>query len=316
MVSNKILLMGGIIIDSYMVVDYYPERGQDTFILDSFERVGGCSINVANTLKNFGCMPYIVSAVGDDPRGNLILQYLTKAGFDTTCIKILHGEKSGYCLTILDSNGERTFLTYKGCEEKFDLSMISEDLINQVDLTYVTGYFLLNKKYHTAILNVLDKLKTASSKIMFDPGPLVGYINKDMLTSVLKRADVLVPNTVESERIKTKLGFKKDLPFWALENGITLILEKMGDKGVKVWTKDAYHIIPPYKVKSVDTTGAGDSFAGALIYGLIRNFSLEDAVHFASACGALATTLAGPHGDFGLDEVMQVMEKRKEHYKC
>ncbi|MDD4570458.1 MAG: carbohydrate kinase family protein [Tepidanaerobacteraceae bacterium] len=312
MAGNKILVMGGIIIDSYIIVNEYPQKGQDTFITNCFERVGGCAINVANTLKNLGCKPYIISAIGNDPKGITIYKYLKNRGFGTRFVKPIKGKMSGYCITILDGQGERTFLTYKGCETIFERDMVERNLATDIPFVYLTGYFLLDNRFYSDILETLDQLKSSGSRILFDPGPLLEHIDSKMLTSILKRTDVLVPNKSELAKIRNMLNMDDNFNKWAFKNGIAFILEKQGSNGVKVWTQEDNFYIPSYKVNSIDTSGAGDSFAGGLIYCLINGCKIKQAVDFSSACGAITTTFKGPHGIFDITTVKQLMQNRKE----
>lgn len=310
MAKNKVLVMGGVIIDKYILVDKYPDRGQDTIIKKSFERVGGCALNVANTLKNLGLNASIVSAIGDDSNGKQIKQYLKNQGFDLNCIKNLEGEKSGFCITVLEEKGERTFLTYKGCEGFFEPGMVKDDLIYEIAYVYLTGYFLMNKAYYPHILETLDKVKLYNGKIVFDPGPLVKYIDTEMLVSILKRADILVPNEVELVKMQNRIKMGKDFTKGAFDNKVITIV-KMGSRGVRVFAQSKEIFIPSFKVKSIDTTGAGDSFAGGLIYSLINNYEVTEAVQFASACGAITTTFSGPHGKFDISDIKQLIRKER-----
>jgi len=309
MAGNHVLSMGGIIIDSYLLVDEYPQKGQDTFINNCFERVGGCAINVAQTLKNLGSKTYVVSALGDDPKGETIYRYLKNCDFDTSCIQHIQGEISGYCITILDKSSERTFLTYKGCESFFKTDMVPRRIHKDISFIYLTGYYLLDKDFYFAILETLDELKTQGSKIVFDPGSLVSHVDPQMLSEILRRTDIMVPNESELTKIRINLGINDDFKHWAFKNGITHILEKQGSNGVNIWTpSDSFHV-PSYRVNSIDTSGAGDSFAGGLIHCLMKNYDIKEAVDFASACGAITTTFKGPHGFFNSYDVKQLMKK-------
>jgi len=80
-------------------------------IEDSFRRVGGCAVNVAVTLKNLGLVPHIVSGIGGDERGGAIVDYLRELGLSTEAIRVRREGKTGYCLTLVEDGGERTFLT-------------------------------------------------------------------------------------------------------------------------------------------------------------------------------------------------------------
>ncbi|MEM9424236.1 MAG: carbohydrate kinase family protein, partial [Spirochaetota bacterium] len=116
--SQKVLLLGGVILDHYIVASF-PQKGEDTLIVKEFDRVAGCALNVAVTLRNLGKNPYIVSSIGNDLRGKTILAYLKKRRIDLKFIEQYASSEpifSGYSMVVLDPDGERTFFTYRGCE--------------------------------------------------------------------------------------------------------------------------------------------------------------------------------------------------------
>lgn len=298
-------------IDSYMAVAQYPVRGQDVFMHDSFDRVGGCSINVAQTLKNLGMKPYVVSAVGRDSKGNMIMQYLQDNSFNTDCIRQIENGSSGYCATILEDGGERTFLTYKGCESYFSADMIPDELIADTLYVYVTGYYLLDKRYAPGIIDAIERLKERGSKILFDPGPLVHQIEKDTLLSIISKADIITPNDTEACSIKRILSLDIEPEDWSEALDIEITVLKQGSRGVKAWSNNMGFEMPAFNVEAVDTTGAGDSFAAGLIYGMWNNLTTYEAVKLASGCGAVATTYKGPHGKFGIEDVKKLINSEK-----
>jgi len=312
--KGNILILGGIIVDSYMAVENYPIRGQDVFIRDSFERVGGCAINVAQTLKNLGLgtYTYVVSAIGEDIRGHMIMKYLQDENFNKDCIKLIDGKSSGYCVTILEDGGERTFLTFKGCESYFSSDMIPDDLIENTSYAYLTGYYLLDERYSKYILQCIDRIRAKGAKILFDPGPLVDHIKKDILMSVLSKSDIITPNETETEKIKKLLSLKIEPEEWSDKIDIDIVVLKLGSRGVKVWNQDMGFFIPSFRVKAIDTTGAGDSFAAGIIYGLWNDLSIYETVKFASGCGAIATTFKGPHGKFQIEDIENLVRINRE----
>ncbi|MGG4035658.1 carbohydrate kinase family protein [Paenibacillus cisolokensis] len=309
--KTEIVIFGGIIVDQYVLVDRYPERGGDALMTDSFFRIGGCAINVGSTLQNLGMTPHIVSTVGDDAWGRKIREYLKQRQFSELAIRYAEQRNSGYCISVVEKDGERTFLTYKGCEADFQSGMIGDDLCGRVSHVYVTGYYLLDPEYDREIVRQLKKLKEAGAFVVFDPGPLASSISEDTLLAVLGLADLIIPNESELDLLERKLGWnRRDFSgYW--ERGILYIVLKKGSQGVEVWTDGDYFTVPPYPVNSIDSTGAGDSFAGGLLYGLSKGYDLRTSVKMASACGAITTTIMGPHGRFTLQDVTDMMEKAR-----
>ncbi|MED2974190.1 carbohydrate kinase family protein [Fictibacillus sp. B-59209] len=307
--KSQILIFGGIIVDQYVIVDHSPDRGGDVLISDSFFRVGGCAINVGTTLKNLGIQPHIVSNVGDDTWGRKIKDYLDLHHFSREAIRFADDKKSGYCISIVEYDGERTFLTYKGCESQFSRVMISRELCESVSYVYVTGYYLLVPEYAHNVVHQLTDLKQAGAQLVFDPGPLAALIEDEVLHSVLKLTDLLIPNLTELDILERKLKWDNMEISRFIETGIRNVVLKKGSKGAEVWTEDTYFKASPFAVNSVDTTGAGDSFAGGLLYGLSKGYDMKTSVKIASACGAITTTIMGPHGEFTVGDVTGMIEK-------
>lgn len=314
---NKVMILGGVIMDSYVVTKEFPMLGQDTTIKDSFDKVGGCSINVAITLRNLGCEPYIVSGLGDDHRGHIIRDYL---GHQRLSQEFVTEEKesTGYCMILLDDTGERTFLTYRGCEEHIKDDILKNPLLKDMAYVYLTGYYLLNETYQEEKLHLLRILKDNGSKIVFDPGSLVAEIDKTVLEQVMRLAHIIIPNKAETELLKNYLNIEEPFHEWCIGYDYELIVIKNGAKALQVYTKEETWCMEPYRVSAIDTTGAGDSFAGGLIYSFIQQKPLEEAMKIASACGAKTTTFVEPHGRFTLDDIVQIMstDMREENKSC
>ena len=301
--SIKVLLLGGIILDRYFIIEHYPKSGKDALIQRSFNKVGGCSLNVAVTLKNLGTTPFIVSKLGDDEVGKEIEKYIEALELPKTYMLIAIGKQSGYCLTILEQDGERTFFTYKGCEAELSLEELPLGSFNGFAFAYITGYYLVNHHTASAVLELTAELKRNGCQILFDPGALVGEIDTNHLRELIKLSAWLVPNSNELAIIRDKLDIGDDTENWLFNQGVQGLVVKQGNLGVDVYTSTESFTLTSLKIQTKDTTGAGDSFAGGLIHGLTHGYSLFDAVSLANACGAFSSTFLGPHAEFSLDDI-------------
>ncbi len=310
--QSKVLLLGGIIVDHYFEVDRYPASGQDAIILNSFDKIGGCALNVGVTLHNLGSIPYVVSKLGDDTVGQEIAHYVQSIPIPTSCLAIVPGGKTGYCHTILDQGGERTFLTYKGVEKEFSADSLPNDLLQNISFIYITGYYLLNRQSTAAVLALVKQLKRAECQILFDPGPLVAHIDPTQLQEVIALSDWTIPNSSELEFIQQALKFKTDPVKWLLDQGCQYVAVKKGAKGADIYSVASTFSFKGFRVKTVDTTGAGDSFAGGLIHALSNQLPATQAIEFASACGAYTATIEGPHGFFTLQEIEHFITSHKD----
>lgn len=310
---SKVLILGGIIVDNYLVSEF-PVKGQDTLISEQFDRVAGCALNVAVTLKNLEIDPCLVSALGNDLRANQISSYLEKRGLNNDFIFPVKGD-TGYCLTLLDPSGERSFMTFRGSEEIFTGIMSNEILKHEFSYAYLTGYFLLNEEYFPEKLRLLRELKARNCKIVFDPGSLVDQLDPEVLEVVLDTAVIAVPNLSEAEKIHRRLGLDKPFHLWCLSRGYELVVLKNGKNPLKIYTTVGRELMmTPFQVKDVDTTGAGDSFAGGLIYGLSQGLPIDKCMEIACACGGITTTFREPHGDFSRKDLDIIMKYKDKDY--
>jgi len=311
--NPKILLLGGVLLDRYYEVDRYPAAGQDTLIHRAFDVVGGCCLNVAATLKNLGNDPYIVSQYSDDEAGNKIISYVKSLGVSSACMIRNVTQQTGYCLNVLSGDGERTFFTYRGCEAIFPTSVLAQVQTMNFAIAFITGYYLLNPNTAEAVLQLAGELHRKKCQVIFDPGPLVGEIAIGVLLGILSGSDWLVPNASELAILQARLGGEKEIKDWYFAQGGRGIVEKKGSEGVEIFTPEDAFKRGGFNVNTQDTTGAGDSFVGGFIHGLVNGYPLPQAAAIASACGAITTTFKGPHGVFAMKDVMKLIELGEEN---
>ena len=285
--AGEILIFGGVLVDRYFSIEQWPMRGQDGYFTGEASFVGGCAVNMAATIRNLGGNPQVVSCVGKDDVGKTIRKYCRDADLSDQYLFDTLGT-TGSCLVFSEPDGERTFLTQKGVEERFPLAL--EQSIEQAMPGWigVTGYYLLSQDGE-AILRCLERLSAQGSQILFDPSPLVGDIRPDILARMLKICRIMTPNQAEL----AKLGGPAKLPAW-IQEGRTVIV-KQGAQGGRVFTSTGEFSYSAAPCQAVDTTGAGDSFSGALLWALDHENSIQDAVTLAARCAAKTAEIKGPH---------------------
>lgn len=291
------MIFGGLLLDRYLEMDVYPERGRDGLITNEFSLAGGCSVNMAATFNNLGGKAYVVSYIGADPTGREIMDYLDRHGFSGKYVKQAEGE-TGYSLVILEKSGERTFLTKKGVEARFDRKLLQgaaggarqsdaakdrPDSAANFKNVMVTGYYLLCDNT-PELVACLSEIKKHCDHFLFDPGPLFREIDPEALKKVLSMADIITVNEAEAEGIA--------LP----GDASRIIVIKKGKSGGKVLCGAERFEYKAKEVKAVDTTGAGDSFDAGLMFGLLSGMDVRSAVSLAAESAAITVTIKGPHG--------------------
>lgn len=292
--GRDIVIFGGLLLDRYFHIDRWPDRSQDGFFHREENFVGGCAINMAVTIHNLGGQAHVISCLGSDPVGQTIRDYLIQHRLSQMLVHPTSGD-TGSCLVFVEPEGERTFLTRKGAEGEFPPELAEQASALSPAWAGVTGYYLLGEDA-PRILDCLEQLHRDGTKILFDPSPLVGDIRPELLARMVAVSDVLTPNTTELPF----LGSEAALP--ALTAAGKTVLLKRGAAGGSVYAPDEGFDYAGVPCTAVDTTGAGDSFSGALLHAMNEGRSLRESVALAAACAAKTVQLRGPHGFWNLEE--------------
>ena len=290
------IVLGGLVADRYFDIESFPERGQDGLITSETAYVGGCAINIAATINNLGGNAHIVSYVGNDKTGEQIMNYIRKNKFAEDFIKQTEGI-SGYCLVFKEPDGERTFLTKKGVEGNFDTGLLDNIDNIRAKVGAVTGYYLLNENA-SLIMDCIEVMRVSGTKFIFDPGPLVGSIDKEILKRMVKASAVITPN--EAELAVFEHEDKNFIENFIKNKGI--VVRKQGNRGGMCYTRHGIFNYNSVKTEAVDTTGAGDSFTGALCYSLGSGTDIKSSVELASVCAAKTVEINSPHGFWKIKE--------------
>lgn len=308
---EECLILGGLVPDVYYRVDRWPQRGQDGFLSDETVMAGGCAVNMAVTAENLGVRAHVVSSVGSDSTAEMLAEYLKEHGLSERFVVRAAGP-SGKCFVFVESDGERTFLTQKGAEGIFSEALAEKILSEDFSAAGITGYYLLNEDAER-VVEVAETLRGRGTKILFDPSPLVDSIRPDLLKRILDVSDVLTPNVTELAVLEEAEGGSLTAPLpcgegngglqeSAIGDAGRILIVKDGSAGGTVYLPGGSFRYEAERCQAVDTTGAGDSFSGALLYAMTKGMNVGDAVRLAAKCAAKTVTIQGPHGFWRLEE--------------
>ena len=286
--KKDIVLLGGVLLDRYFHIDRWPERGQDGFLEREESFVGGCSINMAATVHNLGGQAYVATCIGSDQIGRDILTYLEENGLSRRLVHTVPGT-SGSCLVFSEPGGERTFLTHTGAECVFPPAFAQKLLAAVPAWAGVTGYYLLGEN-HGDIMTCMEELHRRGTRFLFDPSPMVSEIQSDILARMVQISDILTPNSSELAPFGEEAGIR------SLAEAGKIIILTQGASGGRVYGPDGTFDYTSAPCTAVDTTGAGDSFSGALLYAMTEGLPLAKGIELAARCAAKTCEICGPHG--------------------
>ena len=283
----KTLVIGAAIVDMVMQVDRIPKSGEDVIGKDTKVMVGGCAYNVASTMHNLDCDHDLCVPVGNGMYASIVRKKLLENGYpiliqDDT-------DDNGFCLCLVEKNGERTFITVQGVEGNFKTSWFDTLDMNDYDKIYLAGYQVCD---HNGSV-VAQWMRTLENKtIYFAPGPVICDIDPETMTQLMKLNPILHLNEKELFDFTKETDLDTALHTLYRKNH-NLIIVTLGSRGAAYY--DGTHIttIPSVPVSVVDTIGAGDSHIGAIISGISKGLSIQDSIKTANKVSACIVGIQG-----------------------
>ena len=235
----------------------------------------GGSGNIAVGLNRLGGSAKFIGKAGTDFLGELYQTNLTEEGVNAKMFfDPIH--PTGVTLSFVDSSGERSFLVSRGANDFLLPKEINQcgNEIKKSKYVFISGYSLVNCPQRDAIIKAVEIAKTSDTKIVFDPSTynLIGH-ERAVFESFVDLCDVITLNLAEAQAFTTH-NVIEDIARY-LSKRVSLIALRMGEEGCLIITPDKKFKCPSNKVTCVDSTGAGDAFDSALIYGLIKELPIE-----------------------------------------
>ena len=299
---KKILCLGHASYDITIPMDKYPTENIKYRVLNRIECGGGPASNAAYLLGKWGMNTYFSGALGNDIYGKRIKKEFENVGVDTRYIELSKKYKTTNSFIIVNKkNASRTIFAYRDKSMKMENTNIrikpDYALFDGEDFEIATKVIRNNP----GCITILDAGRAKYSTIKL--GKMVNYLvaSKNFAEDF---TGVKINYKDYNSLVKVYNLLEKD--FTA---NIVITLESHGclykiDGKVK--------IMPGYKVKAIDTTGAGDIFHGAFVYALVKGYSYEDILRIANITGALSTTkIGGRYSIPDSNEVLGIYEKSK-----
>jgi len=303
---------GTLAVDYFALLQKIP-GSDDKAMAEKYEiHPGGVAGNVITQIARLGLSAGWFGKIGDDEAGKILIREFINEGIDTTHIEIVKNEHSMFTWIQVDKNGNKAITMFPNVLNKFtveDVEKKHKEYIRSSKVLQVEACVLPLKP----ALRAIEIAKESGVKVVFDLDVVPSHFideahlaTKEELRRAIELADVFIPcKAAAVELIKSK-----DIPGNArklLDYGPHIVAVTMGEKGCIVLSRDEFHTIPSFKVKVIDTTGAGDAFHGGFIYGLIKKLSLKSTGVFANACGALCCMNVGARAMGGLDEINKLI---------
>lgn len=280
----KVLNFGSMNLDYVYTVDHIMQKGETQKAESRKVFAGGKGLNQSVALGRAGVFVNHAGNVGDD--GLPMLKMLAEANVDTTLVRRLKEEPSGHTVIQVDRNGDNAIMVYGGA----NLS-VTQEQIDDTLAYFEEGDLLIIQNEVNGLKEIMAAAANQGMRIFFNPSP----IDDDMMSLPFETVDTFILNEIEGSALS---GVSPDEPVDMLDAlveaypGAHIVLT-LGEKGAMYADETDRFRIDALPVEVMDTTGAGDTFLGYYIAGLLEGKTPENAVILANKAAAIAVTRSG-----------------------
>jgi fructokinase len=292
-----------------VLIDFTPSGVNDQGVALFGRNPGGAPANVLAMIAKLGGTTAFIGKAGNDGFGRFLEKTLKDAGIDTAGLVFDPACLTTLAFVHLSETGDRSFSFYRreGADLMLRWEEVNRRLIGDAHIFHFGSVSLSGQPCRNAVHEAVRYAKSQGRIISYDPNyrPLLWSGEAEAKTEIAKlldQADVLKVSEEEMTLLTGLADWEKGSAL-LVEKGPAIVLLTLGAKGAYFHCAAGSGHLPAYEVETVDTTGAGDAFLGAVHYRLknktlaelktIAREELEDIVDFANAAGSLATAKKG-----------------------
>lgn len=292
-----------------LLIDFTPAglSSNNCFLFE--QNPGGAPANVLSVLSKFNMSTGFIGKLGKDQFGHFLKGVLEDINVSTEGIVFDDEVHTTLAFVHLDDKGDRKFSFYRnpGADMMLKEEELNLEIIKSSKIFHFGSISMTHEPARSATMKAVEYAKENKLLISYDPNyrPLLWKDvdeAKKHIKAGLKYADILKVSEEELQLITGIDEVSKAVQYLYNEFAIPLIVVTLGDKGSYFKRADYEGFVSPYKIKAIDTTGAGDGFLGALLYQILANgkdikklesIELDNMLRFSNATGALMTTKRG-----------------------
>ena len=308
---GRVTVFGSFIVDLAFRGDRLPVPGETVFG-EFVMGPGGKGSNQAVAAKLAGADVNFITMIGEDIFADVAVEFYEKIGMNTKYVYRTKEIHTGVASIAVEKNsGQNQIMVARGAGDKMSPEVLerssnaflgAEVFLTQFECNFDT----------TAAAIILAKQKYGAQTIL-NPAPAMKFDR-----GILSCVDVIVPNETEASLITGVSTSEKNFHKKAaveLSKDVRTVIITLGDKGVYC-PSVSKNILPAFNVRTIDTTGAGDAFCGALAAALSECQILETAIRFAQAGAAISVTRRGTAPAMpSKEEIETFLENKKARAK-
>lgn len=268
--------LGQCCIDYLGAVKHYPDINEKEEVSDLTIQGGGPVATAMVTLSRLGASTSFIGKISDDYFGDLIKDGLISEFVNIDHIIVEKDKRSQFAFIVIEKKtGKRTVLWSRATVSPLRPEEINRGTINTSKVLLLDG---LEKE---GSLAAAEYARDAGVTVVVDAGSM-----REGVLALVNLSDYFIASD-DFARQFSRANDPKTAAIELLGLGAKTVIVTLGEKGSICVTSEIYFYQPAFKVKAVDTTGCGDVFHGAFIFGLLQKWDLNETMRFASATAAL-----------------------------
>lgn len=264
-------------------------------VFPTHKKIGGAPLNVATRLQSFNNEVAMISAIGNDNLGEIILNYLDEHQINRKQVQILNDFETGKVAVTLNEKGAAKYtIEHPKAWDKITVTKEALALVKNAD-AFVFGSLITRDSVSK---NTLYKFLEKAKYKIFDVNLRAPFYEKNILIQLMKKADFIKFNDEELYEIALYLNspfknLEQNIYFLSKETNTKHICVTKGEHGAVLLYNDTLFYNSGYQIKVKDTVGSGDSFLATLVSNLLDNKNPQKAINKACAVGALVAQKEG-----------------------
>lgn len=287
---NKVTVLGSLNVDTILQIPRLPQPGETLAMTDQRSAGGGKGANQAISAARSGAATSFIGKIGDDENGRMMLSFLKDAGINTEQVTV-SSKGTGQAFIMLQESGENSIIIYGGANQEIK----DADIENAREMIQSSDFIVT--QFETPFDQATHAFKIAKEAgvvTVLNPAPA----HKNVDSELLQNVDLITPNETEAE-ILTEIKVVDQITAHEAatrlqELGAKNVIITLGGKGAYFKTATEEKLVKAFKVHAIDTTAAGDTFLGALVSRLNKDFSnLEESIIYASKASSIAVQKVG-----------------------
>lgn len=289
MQAKKLVVVGSCNTDMVIKADRLPVPGETILGGTFFMNPGGKGANQAVAAARMGANVTLISKTGNDVFGKQSVSLYNSENINTDFIFSDPKNPSGVALITVDSNGENCIVVASGAN-----ASLSPADINKAKVA-IEGSDLVLMQLEIPIETVEYVAEMANKKaikVILNPAPA-----RALSEQLLKNLYIIIPNKTEAEILSgikvSDIASARKAAAIISAKGVDIVVITLGSQGALIKEHDDFHFVEAYKVDTVDTTAAGDTFCGTVCVGLSEGKSILESVELAARAAALTVTRMG-----------------------